>query len=171
MEIPISIRLCLYIVSGPCGVCFSIWVRSWRWVSLNSLRPSEAYMPQWINHHWFRQWLVARPAPSYYLNQCWNIANWILSNKFQWNINPNSDIFIQENTFDNVIRLMAAILSRLQCVNCYLVLLSFDIKPSYQFRNFTINIRQSHDNPIFMIGIPLIRLSLYWNDAMISILP
>ena len=40
---------------------------------------------QWINHHWFRQWLVAWPAPSHYLNQCWDIVNWTLGNKLQWN--------------------------------------------------------------------------------------
>ena len=62
----------------------------------NSLGPS-AYMRQWINHHWFRQWLVAWPAPSHYLNQCWNIVNWTPRNKLQWNVNRNSYIFIQEN--------------------------------------------------------------------------
>ena len=35
------------------------------------------------NHHWFRYWLVAWPAPSHYLNQCWNIVDWTLENKFQ----------------------------------------------------------------------------------------
>ena len=37
---------------------------------------------------WFRKWLVA----------CWNIVNWTLRNKLQWNFNRNSYIFIiQEN--------------------------------------------------------------------------
>ena len=31
--------------------------------------------------------LVAWPAPSHYLNQCWNIVNWTLRNKLQWNFN------------------------------------------------------------------------------------
>ena len=90
----------------------------WAWVHFNSLRPSDAYMRQQTNRHWFRYWLVAWPAPSHYLNQCWNIVNWTLGNKFQWNRNRNSNIFIQENSFENV-RNMAAILSRLQCVNCH----------------------------------------------------
>ena len=34
---------------------------------------------------------------SHYLNQCWNIVNWTLRNKFQWNFNRNSNIFIYEN--------------------------------------------------------------------------
>ena len=86
---------------------------------VNSLRPSDACLRQWTNHHWFRQWLVAWPAPSRYLNQCWNIVNWTIGNKFQWNMNRNSYIFIQENAFENVVWKMAAILSRPQCVNIY----------------------------------------------------
>ena len=60
--------------------------------------------------------LVAWTAPSHYLNQWWNI-NWTLRNKFQWNFNRNSCIFIQENALENVVWKMAAILSRPQCVN------------------------------------------------------
>ena len=41
-------------------------------------------------------------APSYYLNQCWLIVNWNLSNNIQWNFNQNTKIFIQENAFKNV---------------------------------------------------------------------
>ena len=44
-----------------------------------------------INHHWFRWWLVARSVPSHYLNQCWFIINWTLGNKFQCNLNENSN--------------------------------------------------------------------------------
>ena len=33
-------------------------------------------------HHCFRQWLVACLAPSHSLNQCWNIVNGTLRNKF-----------------------------------------------------------------------------------------
>ena len=66
-------------------VCqFSAW---WFWVMiwLNSLRPSDAYMRQWSNQHWFRQWLVVWLAPSHYQNQCWNIVNKTLRNKLLWN--------------------------------------------------------------------------------------
>ena len=56
-------------------------------------------------------------APSHYLNQCWNIVNWTLGNKLQWNLNRNLYIFIQENPLENVVWKMAAILSRPQCVN------------------------------------------------------
>ena len=41
-------------------------------------------------------------------------------NKFQWNLKQNLYIFIQENTFENVVCEMAAILPRLQCVKQYL---------------------------------------------------
>ena len=84
---------------------------------LNSLRPSDAYMCHWYKHHWFISWLVAWTAASHYLNQCWNIVNWILRNKLQWNFNRNSNIFIGENTFENVVCEMTVILSRPQCVN------------------------------------------------------
>ena len=55
------------------------------------------------------------PARRHYLNQCWNIVNWTLGNKFQWNLNRNLYTFIQENVFENVWK-MAAILSWPQCV-------------------------------------------------------
>ena len=55
--------------------------------------------------------------PSYYLNQCWNSVDWNLRNKLQWNLKRNSYIFIQENSFENVVCEMAAILSRPQWVN------------------------------------------------------
>ena len=62
-----------------------------------------------LGHHW--------PAPSYYLNQCWNIVNWALGNKFQWNFNQNTTFFIEENGFEYVVWKLTAILSRPQCVN------------------------------------------------------
>ena len=60
-------------------------------------------------------------APSHYLNQCWNIVNWSLGNKNQWNFNRNSYIFIQQNPFETVVWKMASILSRPQCVKQVLV--------------------------------------------------
>ena len=56
-------------------------------------------------------------APSHYLNQCWNIVNFNLRCKFQWNVDQFLYIFIQENAFENVVCEIAAILSRPQCVN------------------------------------------------------
>ena len=53
-----------------------------------------------------------------YLNQCWNIVNWTLRNKVQWNLNQKSYIFIKENTFQNIVWKIAAILSWPQCVKC-----------------------------------------------------
>ena len=46
----------------------------------------------------------------------WDIVNWNVVNKLQWNLKRNSYIFIQENAFENVVCEMAAILSRPQCV-------------------------------------------------------
>ena len=55
-------------------------------------------------------------ATSHYLNHCCSIVNPKLRNTFQWNLNQNSHIFIQENAFENVVSKMAAIFSRPQCV-------------------------------------------------------
>ena len=54
--------------------------------------------------------------PSHYLNQCWNVVNWPLRNKLQWNLNQNSYIAIGENAFENGVCKMASIMSRPQCV-------------------------------------------------------
>ena len=52
-----------------------------------------------------------------YLNQCWNIVNWTLGNKLQWNRNRNGYIFIQENAFENAVCEMVYILFRPQRMN------------------------------------------------------
>ena len=70
-------------------------------------------------------------APSHYLNQCWHIVNGTLR-KFQWNLNQNSHIIFQENAFENIVWIMAAILSRPQCVeNCtgYMKTSCFRLEP------------------------------------------
>ena len=52
----------------------------------------------------------------HYLNQCWNIVNWTLRNKLQWNFNRNRNIFVQENALENVVCEMASFWSRPQWV-------------------------------------------------------
>ena len=69
------------------------------------------------NHHWLRWWFVVLPTPSHYLNQCWNIVNWAIANKFQWHFNQNVYIFIHENAFEIVVCEISAILSRHQSIN------------------------------------------------------
>ena len=58
-------------------------------------------------------------SSSHYLNLCWNIVNWTLSDKLQWNLYWNTYISIQENAIENIVSKMAAILSRLQCDKQY----------------------------------------------------
>ena len=60
-------------------------------------------------------------APSHYLNQWWNIVNWTLGNKFQWNLNQNWIVFIQENACETLVWKMVSILSRPQCVHSSLI--------------------------------------------------
>ena len=61
---------------------------------------------------------IAWRAPSHYMNQCWNIVNWTIRNKFQWNFNQYYNLFIQENACESVCCEMVAILSQPQCVKC-----------------------------------------------------
>ena len=56
-----------------------------------------------LGQHWFRYWLVAYSALSHYPNQRWDVINWTLRNKLQWNFNQNTNIFIQENVSENII--------------------------------------------------------------------
>ena len=101
--------------------CFSTWASTdglVLWHQGNSWHSAEYYAP--MNFQLFRGYFIeakwriyiymyhlTRPslvqimawhlAPSHYLNQCWNIVNWNLRNRPQWNINRISYIFIQEN--------------------------------------------------------------------------
>ena len=59
---------------------------------------------------------------SHYLNQCCNIVDWTLGNKLQLNFNRNSNIFIEENMFENVVCEMLFISSRPQYVKAILPL-------------------------------------------------
>ena len=56
-------------------------------------------------------------APIHYLNQCWVDINWSIGNEFQLNFIRNSTKFFQENSYENVVWKMSAILSLSQCVN------------------------------------------------------
>ena len=60
---------------------------------------------------------MAQTAPSHYLNECWNIVNWTLRNKLQWNFNRAIETFsLKKKAFENVVWKMSTILSRPQCV-------------------------------------------------------
>ena len=81
-------------------------------LSINSSAPSTTYMRQWTKSALVQVMAChrfgANPSPE----QCWLVANWILRNEFQWNMNPHAKLFIHENAFQNVVCEMAAILSR-----------------------------------------------------------
>ena len=70
-----------------------------------------------LGHHLFRWWLVACSAPSHYLNKCWFTINWTTRNTFQWNLNRNFIIFIQQKHLKMSSAKMAAILSRGRWIN------------------------------------------------------
>ena len=70
-----------------------------------------------VTHIYANKLAIIDSDKSHYLNQCWNIVNWTLRSKLQWNLYRNLCIFIQENAFENVVWKMSPILSRPQCVN------------------------------------------------------
>ena len=53
-----------------------------------TLSPGVAYMHQYTNHH---------------LNKYWDVVDWTLCKKFQWNLDRNSYIFSHENAFEHVV--------------------------------------------------------------------
>ena len=124
LSVCLSVCICLSVSY----IQWNIFVRMYEWV----LKKFSTYVRNdardtWLHvavfetlDHWFRKWLVAWPAPSHYLNQCWIIVNWTLRNRLQWNLNRNSNIYIQENAFESVVCETAAILSR-PFVSCVMV--------------------------------------------------
>ena len=105
----------------------------------NSFPPSAAYMCQWIVSALVQIMLVAYSTPCHYLNHCWAIINWTLTDKLQWNFNQNTKLFIYKNTPENIIWEMAAILSRGKWVNIKYHL-SFLRPKSYNINDFLLNL-------------------------------
>ena len=71
-------------------------------VPINSIRPSDAYMHYCVTKLAIivpDNGFVAWPAPSYYVKKCWNIVKSNIRNKFQWNLQRNSNICTQNNAF------------------------------------------------------------------------
>ena len=81
-------------------------------LSINSSAPSTTYMRQWTKSALVQVMACHRFGANPLPEQCWLVANWILRNEFQWNMNPHAKLFIHENAFQNVVCEMAAILSR-----------------------------------------------------------
>ena len=72
-----------------------------------------------LSQHWFRS------APSHYLNQRWVSVNWTRRNKFQWIFNQNIKLFIQGSASENIVREMAAILSKERWVKFSMIVVTF----------------------------------------------
>ena len=96
-----------------------------------------------LGHHCFRWWLVVCSVSSHHLNQCSNIVNWTLRNKLLWNLNRNSCIFTQENASENVVWKMAAMMSRPQCDNWWLIIL---LSPPHESCNTLRWTQRSHNH-------------------------
>ena len=78
-----------------------------------------------LGHQWFRIWLVTYSVPNHHLNQCCFIANWMIDNKFQWNLDQSKTIFIKENELESakwwLFRLSLNVLMQKRCMFLCLV--------------------------------------------------
>ena len=95
--------------------------------------------------------------PIHYHNQCWFIVNSNLTNKHQWNINPHSYIFFQENIFETVIFVSAS----LYWINMSYLASFFVLIKNYRYNTFNSNRRSM---VIFMdiIGVDNVYVTWIW---------
>ena len=66
-------------------------------------------MRQWIGSALIQIMACRLSVPKHYLNQSWVIVSWTLRNKFQWNFNQNTKLFIHDNAYQNIVSEMVAI--------------------------------------------------------------
>ena len=116
-------------------------------------------------------------SASHYLNQCWVIVNWTLRNKLQWNLNRNSNIFIQENALESVVWETADILSRPQCVNQSISIrqrLPIESISSHSWAEVILRLRwrllcnydmNSRRVSSFFAGVPIAQQHLIWQHT------
>ena len=102
-------------------ICCTIYVRKRYLHVFNSLRQSDVFVGNLTTigsdnglSHGRRQAIFWTSAGI--------LSIWALGSKLQWLFIRNSNIFMQENAFENVSE-MAAILSRPQCVNVVVIVL------------------------------------------------
>ena len=95
--------------------------------------PLVPYIYQWAGSALVQVMAWRQQATSHYLNQCWFIVNWTLRNKFQWKLNQDSNIFIQENAFEIAICEMTAILFWVRWVKgpVYVIMSSYHVSPNW----------------------------------------
>ena len=69
---------------------------------LNPLWPKNTIWRRWWWSQFIRTMVCWQLVPRYYLNTYWPV-NWSLKNKLQWNFKLTMIIFINENSFQNVV--------------------------------------------------------------------
>ena len=92
-----------------CGVkASSSWayVMRFSWHMVNNIFILLNYLlwlsdAKWHQASWSRQWPVTCSAPCHCLHQCWTLRN-----KCYWNLNQHTQIFIYENVFENVSKIL-----------------------------------------------------------------
>ena len=103
-----------------------------------------------------------------YLNHCWNIVNWTLGNKLQWNFNPNSNIFIQKNAFENVVCEMASICLGLNVLRLESVLLM--VTGMYAAGSYVYRCSPYADEIRMLTCFPSTTRSIYYSNYISSVI-
>ena len=88
------------------GGIWALWIIAVRFVDYSILTPFPLLPHICVSEssqHWFRLWLVAFSAPSHYLNKCWDIVNYTIRNKRQWNFNHNTKLFIHGHASEIIV--------------------------------------------------------------------
>ena len=78
----------------------------------HSSPPSAAYTCQWIGSALVQIMACLLFDTKSLFNQCWDIVNWTLRDKLQWNYNQNIKLSNHENASGNSLCEMVTILSR-----------------------------------------------------------
>ena len=109
------------ISTGSVFIASAWWLTCTEWLQYGAVILRQLSLTHWgrvthicvskLVHLWFRLWIVAYSAPSHYLNQWWQIIILTLGTIIKLLIIQNSNVFIKENTFENIFCEMASILS------------------------------------------------------------
>ena len=99
----------LHLIVSSDGNAVSMTNFAFLWFALNHISQTEHIEAEYVTHSKLTiigsgNGLSPGQHQALYLNQSWNIVNCTFRNKLQWNSNRNSNIFIQENAFENVVR-------------------------------------------------------------------
>ena len=98
-----------------------------------------------------------------------NLCTGTLGNKFRWKLKKNTNMFIDQNTFGNALRKIAAIVSRPQCsiINCLdtehsLILAPFNRSFEQKWLTWIVIVHIYLDNYLLLFSIGSIAIQVDW---------